>query len=109
MRTGTRGTDGARLTRLHSMAMGCGTPARIPPSISHLKLPLLLFSFPAISTPHPINSRNRSNSMKTKLGHGFYLEHLSLLDSPFSAISNRNSPELETMSNPYKTKAGDAL
>jgi len=28
---------------------------------------------------------------------------------PFSAISNRHSPELETMSNPYKTKAGDAL
>ena len=66
MRTGARGTGGARLTRLPPMAMGCGTPARVGPSISHLKFPV-------------------------------------------PAISNRNSPELETMSNPYKTKAGDAL
>src|ERR1700722_5207315 len=102
MRTGARGTDGARLTRLPPMVVGCGTPARIPPSIFHLKLPLLLFSFPAISTPHRINSRNQSNAMKTKLGHDFYLEHLSLLDSPFSAISNRHSRELETRSNHHK-------
>jgi hypothetical protein len=78
-----------------------------------------------------INSRNQVNSMKTNAERVFYLEHLNTLgnvssqnppssfssltfpvsvscDFSPSAISNRQwLARLETMSNPYKTKAGD--
>ena len=91
MRTGTRGTGRTTLTR--TLRTRSGTPARVYSPVSHFELPSSPISNRRCISPFSIFTFPFSNAPR----------------GSFSAISNRQSLELETMSNPYKTKAGDAL
>ena len=76
-------------------------PSRSPSPVSHF--PSSLVSFPAISTPYTIKSRNQPNSMKTNDGPDFYLEHLDTLCITNSPANPQLSQEFGALPNaPYK-------
>ena len=76
-------------------------PSRSPSPVSHF--PSSLVSFPAISTPYTIKSRNQPNSMKTNDGPDFYLEHLDTLCITNSPANPHLSQKFGALPNaPYK-------
>jgi hypothetical protein len=76
-------------------------PSSSPSPVSHV--PSSLVSFPAISTPYTIKSRNQPNSMKTNDGPDFYLEHLDTLRITNSPAHPQLSQEFGALPNaPYK-------
>jgi len=65
------------ITSSAAISFSSPIPSCSPSPVSHV--PSSLVSFPAISTPYTIKSRNQPNSMKTNDGPDFYLEHLDTL------------------------------
>jgi|ERR1700723_300762 len=137
MRTGTRGTGSTTLTR--TLRTRRRTPAHASSPISHFEFPPSAVSNRqwltrlenAVThrkqTPEVNSNRHIRDGRQiwdacfvqtpTSISPRLRLSPFSIFTFPFSnaprgsfsAISNRHSLELETMSNPYKTKAGDAL
>ena len=87
MRTATRGTGRTTLTPVH-----------LPPKKAH---PV------QNSTPARASTPIFHFEIRRSAASGPSLAPFSIFTFLFSVFSNRHSPELETISNPYKTKAGD--